>query len=181
MRHRCLGKAEYISTPSIFRLKREQVEKLRAEMQSYIGLAKKQHGLERAVGEMLQNPSKGVPREMRIPPPKMIPSADNPRLSDAVAVAHDELAGRHVVALREVRVGEVVASEAAAGGGGGGGVVRLARPEASLSNCLACLSSVIIPVPCSGCANVVFCSLKCRSPFANNSRIIVRLILKINT
>ena len=175
-----MGKAEYISTPNIFRLKREQVEKLRAELQSYIGLAKKQHGLERAVGEMLQNPSKGVPREMRIPSPKMIPSADNPRLSDAVAVAHDELAGRHVVALREVRVGEVVASEAAAGGGGGG-VVRLARPEASLSNCLACLSSVIIPVPCSGCANVVFCSLKCRSPFANNSRIIVRLILKINT
>ena len=108
----------------------------------------------------LQNPSKGVPREMRIPPPKMSPSAANPRLSEAVAVAHDDLAGRHVVALREVRVGEVVAAEA--GGGGGGGVVRLAWPEVSLSNCLACLSSVIIPVPCSGCANVVFCSLKCR-------------------
>ena len=110
---------------------------------------------------MLQNPSKGVPREMRIPPPKMSPSADNPRLSDAVAVAQDDLAGRHVVTLRQVRVGEVVAFEAG-GGGGEGGVVRLTRPEVSLSNCLACLSSVIIPVPCSGCANVVFCSLKCR-------------------
>ena len=137
------------------------MEKLRAELQSYIGLAKKQHGLERAVEEMLQNPSKGVPKEMRIPPPKMSPSADNPRLSDAVAVAHDDLAGRHVVAVREVRVGEVVASEPA--GEAGGVVARLARPEVSLSNCLHCLCSVIIPVPCSGCANVVFCSMKCRS------------------
>ena len=100
-----------------------------------------------------------------MPKLKLDVSLLNPPPSDAVAVAHDDLAGRHVVALREVRVGEVVASEAG-GGGGGGGVVRLARPEASLSNCLACLSSVIIPVPCSGCANVVFCSLKCRYRFA---------------
>ena len=66
------------------RLKKDQVEKLRAELQSYIGLAKKQHGLERAVEEMLQNPSKGVPREMRVPPPKMKPSADNPCLRDPI-------------------------------------------------------------------------------------------------
>ena len=46
----------------------------------------------------------------------MNPSAANPRLSEAVAVAYDDLAGRHVVALREVRVGEVVASEAGGGG-----------------------------------------------------------------
>ena len=101
-----------------------------------------------------------------MPKLKLDVSLLNPPPSDAVAVAHDDLAGRHVVALREVRVGEVVAAEAGEGGGGGGGVVRLARPEASLSNCLACLSSVIIPVPCSGCANVVFCSLKCRYRFA---------------
>ena len=60
------------------------MEKLRAELQSYIGLAKKQHGLERAVEEMLQNPSKGVPREMRVPPPKMKPSADNPCLRNPI-------------------------------------------------------------------------------------------------
>ena len=41
---------------TFFRLKKEQVEKLRAELQAYIGLSKKQHGLERAVEEMLQGP-----------------------------------------------------------------------------------------------------------------------------
>ena len=37
-------------------------------------------GLERAVEEVLRNLSSGVPKVMRVPPPKLEPSAHNPRL-----------------------------------------------------------------------------------------------------
>ena len=34
--------------------------------------------------------------------------------------------------------------------------------ESRLTHCTHCIVDVFIPVPCPGCINVVFCSIKCR-------------------
>ena len=34
--------------------------------------------------------------------------------------------------------------------------------ESRLTHCSHCIVDVLVPVPCPGCINIVFCSIKCR-------------------
>ena len=136
------------------KLSKDQKSKLKKDFVSQIEQAKKKYGLEKAVNDLMKNPSEAVPQEMRIPDPPMNPSSLRPALSEAVAVERDDLQGRHLVAVRDIKAGEVLAIDRP--------VVHALDHDRSLSNCAECVAPVLIPVPCSGCVEVVFCSAKCR-------------------
>lgn len=53
-----------------------------------------------------------------------------------------------------IKAGEILAVESPA--------VHLIYPDRLMSNCTECFKPVVVPVPCFGCAGVVYCSDKCR-------------------
>ena len=61
---------------------------------------------------------------------------------------------RHAVALKDFRPGDVLGMETPS--------VHFLYSERLLSNCSLCVKPVVIPVPCYGCAEILFCSGKCR-------------------
>ena len=36
-------------------------------------------------------------------------------------------------------------------------------PDCQLTHCTECVAPVMLPVPCQGCINIIYCSAKCRS------------------
>ena len=79
-----------------------------------------------------------------------------PSLSSSLTVAHSPLVGRHLLAARDIAVGEVVAVEEAT-------VCRLLPLPGLLTTCCHCLMESSVPHPCPGCAAVTFCSMSCRT------------------
>ena len=79
-----------------------------------------------------------------------------PALSSALEVAYKPEVGRHLVATRDIAVGEVVCVEEAT-------LVRLIPTPALASTCCHCLLETWAPLPCSSCAAVSFCSTHCQN------------------
>ena len=79
-----------------------------------------------------------------------------PALSSALEVAYKPEVGRHLVATRDIAVGEVVCVEEAT-------LVRLLPTPALASTCCHCLLETWAPLPCSSCAAVSFCSTHCQN------------------
>ncbi|CAG0920776.1 unnamed protein product [Notodromas monacha] len=75
-------------------------------------------------------------------------------LSTAVDYAYSAKKGRHFIAAKDIKVGEVLVSERPY-------CVSL-RPEHWHNRCLNCCKKTDTPVPCISCAMVVFCSEACR-------------------
>ena len=83
------------------------------------------------------------------------PHLGHPALSSVVEVAHSPSVGRHLLATRDIAVGEVVGVEEAA-------VCRLLPLPGLLATCHHCLLQSWAPLPCYSCAAVTFCSQRCR-------------------
>jgi hypothetical protein len=75
--------------------------------------------------------------------------------SDALRVTYAESKGRHVIASRDVDVGECLIDEEAA--------THSTFLNKSLSHCYACTRHVVSPQPCTQCSAVVFCGVRCRT------------------
>ena len=83
------------------------------------------------------------------------PSTNIQEFSDCLEVSFNPKIGRHVIAKREITVGEVLAVEEAT-------IWRL-LPNPSLKKiCCQCLTESWAPLPCRSCAAVSFCSEECR-------------------
>ncbi|XP_064093456.1 SET and MYND domain-containing protein 4-like [Macrobrachium nipponense] len=95
------------------------------------------------------------------PPPSLAePSASAPSLSSAVRVAMTPSSGRGLIATRDIYPGEVLVVDKAYS-------VGLDNEELS-TYCLSCLRLCLIPLPCPGCSEVVFCSELCRQTGLSN-------------
>ncbi|RZC34372.1 SET and/or TPR 11 domain containing protein [Asbolus verrucosus] len=87
-----------------------------------------------------------------IPEPQRNPLIES--ASDAVRIEMNEKWGRHVIATREIKIGEVLSVE---------------RPFACtllmerLIHCHHCLEFCYNPVPCEFCTLIVFCSEQCKA------------------
>ncbi|XP_063587431.1 SET and MYND domain-containing protein 4-like [Penaeus indicus] len=92
-------------------------------------------------------------KEFKVPSLKNI-NRSAPALSSAVKVAYSRAKGRHLLATRDIKPGELLCSEKS--------FATLLMPECGekCSHCLADHDGVIIP--CPGCTEVLFCSLKCQ-------------------
>ncbi|CAL4064349.1 unnamed protein product, partial [Meganyctiphanes norvegica] len=80
-----------------------------------------------------------------------------PSLSSAVKIEYSPEKGRHTVAARDIKPGEIVAVEKAYNW-----TVDIMSPTASATFCRSCLSRTAAPIPCPNCHKVVFCSDECR-------------------
>lgn len=84
--------------------------------------------------------------------------AKYPAASSAISIEYDDAFGRHVVAARDIEVGEVVFNEAP--------IVSILDQEedATTEACVNCMAYIkdSVPVPCPTCYAAVFCSLACR-------------------
>ena len=78
-----------------------------------------------------------------------------PCLSSKVDVIYDNEKGRHINAVEEVQVGDVVAVEKP--------YASVLLPENYPTHCLHCLKRVLAPLPCRQCARVGFCNDSCES------------------
>ena len=83
------------------------------------------------------------------------PSANIQEFSDCLEVSYNPKIGRHILAKRDITVGEILAVEEAT-------IWRL-LPNPSLKKiCCQCLTESWAPLPCRRCAAVSFCSEECR-------------------
>jgi len=81
-------------------------------------------------------------------------NAELPVVSNAVELKLDSFGGRGLFAQRDIEIGEVVIVEPA--------LTSVVVKEFNLSHCHLCCNRCCLPLPCNGCAGVVFCSLNCR-------------------
>lgn len=91
------------------------------------------------------------------------PGGDHPnftRLSSAVEIDYNQELGRHFKAARDIRPGEVLVDEPPY-------CISL-MPDQWKKRCLNCCRRTDLPVPCTSCAMVVFCSDMCRESSWNN-------------
>lgn len=79
-----------------------------------------------------------------------------PHASYAVKIQCNNVVGRHTVAARDAKVGDVLISESPYS------AIMLPGNYASL-HCYHCFASTRAPVPCQQCSSVIFCSRECRS------------------
>ncbi|RZC39061.1 SET, TPR 11, and/or zf-MYND domain containing protein, partial [Asbolus verrucosus] len=92
--------------------------------------------------------------------PKIPKSSENPLIQsakDCVAIGTNEKWGRHVIATRDIEIGEILSVE---------------EPFTStlvmeqLIHCNRCLELCYNPIPCASCTLIVFCSEQCKSKAA---------------
>ncbi|XP_015109946.1 SET and MYND domain-containing protein 4 [Diachasma alloeum] len=87
-------------------------------------------------------------------PPGHVDNPEIPGASDAIAIRYSGKYGRHIVATRDIDVGEVLAVQIPYAA-----VLELERRR---TNCWYCLMQTWSAIPCDACVNVVFCSEECR-------------------
>ena len=76
-------------------------------------------------------------------------------LSDACDVAYDCLAGRYIVAKRDILPGEIVLSEKP--------YASVMLADSRLDHCSHCYKCTLAPLPCPSCHHCLYCSSECRS------------------
>lgn len=82
-----------------------------------------------------------------------------PALSTKLDVFIDDANGRHIVAVEEIAAGEIIAMEPAH--------CSVLNNVYALIYCEHCKTKCSNVLPCYGCINVAFCSVKCRSDAHN--------------
>ncbi|XP_012538700.2 SET and MYND domain-containing protein 4 isoform X1 [Monomorium pharaonis] len=78
-----------------------------------------------------------------------------PCASDAVAIEYNERCGRHVVATRDIRPGEVIAVEKP--------YSLILQQENGQTHCSNCLRVCWANIPCNYCTYAMYCSEECRN------------------
>ena len=79
---------------------------------------------------------------------------ENTMVSKKVSVVHNEGVGRHVKAVEDIAVGEVIVQENPISS-----VLHLSKLETNCSNCMV---PAIAGIACDSCTEVIFCSRECR-------------------
>ncbi|CAL4058712.1 unnamed protein product [Meganyctiphanes norvegica] len=92
-------------------------------------------------------------------PPKIVESNPSiPCFSSAIKVQWTPERGRHLIASRDIKPGEVLAVEKAYMW-----TIDTQNPLTMMNFCSTCLGRCAAPLPCPQCSKVVFCSDTCRS------------------
>lgn len=136
------------------RLNKAQAEKLKKEIKTSWDESKTKKDLEKVVNEFLKNPQQLIPDELKIESLAVQGSHSHPALSDKVRIVYNKFEGRHAIATKTIKPGEVLGVEEP--------VVYSLYSERFLSNCSRCFKAVVVPVPCFGCSAILFCSMNCR-------------------
>ena len=92
---------------------------------------------------------------LKTPKIKLEKSGNNKYVSDKLEVKFNDTVGRHVVAVDDIEVGEVLVDEVP--------LASVLHQSKLSSNCSNCLTSVISGVGCDQCSQVIFCSKKCKT------------------
>lgn len=91
--------------------------------------------------------------ESNVIPELKSPSPKYPCASDAVQVRYSKTSGRHVVATRDIEIGEVLIIEKP---------YAIVVKKDNYSYCSYCARNLWNGVPCPRCVNAVYCSEKCK-------------------
>lgn len=92
--------------------------------------------------------------EETVVPKISAPSDHHPCSSKALSVKYSEVFGRHIVATRNIAVGEVLVVEKP--------YSQLHQGENTYSHCSFCLKSTWTNIPCEFCVNAIYCTIKCK-------------------
>ncbi|XP_020711899.2 SET and MYND domain-containing protein 4-like isoform X2 [Athalia rosae] len=82
------------------------------------------------------------------------PNSEVPCASDAVVIKYTPELGRHVVATRKIRPGEILAAEKP--------FAMFLMPENVYTHCSKCLQVSMAMTPCNYCVNAMYCSQACK-------------------
>ncbi|XP_012267599.2 SET and MYND domain-containing protein 4-like [Athalia rosae] len=82
------------------------------------------------------------------------PNSEVPCASDAVAIKYTPELGRHLVATRKIRPGEILAAEKP--------FALFLMPENFYTHCSKCLQVSMAMTPCNYCVNAMYCSQACQ-------------------
>ncbi|KAJ8687240.1 hypothetical protein QAD02_023034 [Eretmocerus hayati] len=100
----------------------------------------------------LKQSNRSQPKTLKFPafqPSKLVPCA-----ADSIALVHNERYGRHYVATRDIRAGEVVLSEESP-------YIAVKNDQIYLV-CSHCLAFAWAGIPCEFCALTIYCSETCK-------------------
>lgn len=86
--------------------------------------------------------------------PKIVAPSDHYPCSSSASVKYSEVFGRHIVATRNIDVGEVLVIEKP--------YSQLHYGDKTYSHCSYCLKSLWTNIPCEYCVNAVYCSISCK-------------------
>lgn len=104
------------------------------------------------------------------------PNENFPCASDAIKVSYSEEFGRHIVATRDIDVGELLVVEEPHN--------KMMALENCFSHCWHCLRATWNGIPCDNCVNVIYCSEKCKatdwSIFHNLECTLLDLLFKLD-
>ncbi|XP_034194059.2 protein-lysine N-methyltransferase SMYD4-like [Osmia lignaria lignaria] len=88
--------------------------------------------------------------------PKLkICNTEAPCASDAITIKYNEKYGRHIVATRNINVGEVIAIEKP--------YLFMLKPDNLQTHCSNCLEVCWINIPCNYCTYAMYCSEECKA------------------
>ena len=93
--------------------------------------------------------------KMEVPALTGDPHEKYPCASVAVKVRYDASCGRHTVADRDIKVGDILMSEVPF-------TAVMFPGEYAGNHCYRCFAATEAPVPCRQCSTVLFCSRECR-------------------
>ncbi|XP_012270289.1 SET and MYND domain-containing protein 4 [Orussus abietinus] len=102
-----------------------------------------------------QNETQRQVEETEYPLPKI--TSCNPEIPfacDAITIEYDDTFGRHLVATRDIKPGEILFVEKP--------YAFMLRPDNTYTHCAKCLNVAWDSIPCDHCVHVVFCSEKCK-------------------
>lgn len=109
--------------------------------------------------EILQDYSTTVEGAERIDEECLVPELNHPSTkypcaSDAVDVEYSKSYGRHIVATRDIDVGELLVVEKP--------YFKFPARSNLYSHCYHCLRFALNSIPCDQCVNIVYCSIECK-------------------
>lgn len=81
-----------------------------------------------------------------------------PCASDAIDVQYTKKYGRHIVATRDIEIGEILIVEQPYSR-----FIHLEDPSVKYTHCFYCLKYSLAGIPCDKCVNVIYCSEKCKT------------------
>lgn len=105
------------------------------------------------IGDLDELPYLEIHDKLEIP--KIIPSEKMPSLMDGTKLKYSKKYGRHVVAERDIKPGEVIAVEEA--------YTALPKADKIYTVCSYCLEYAWNGIPCDFCPFVFYCSEKCKA------------------
>lgn len=95
-----------------------------------------------------------------------------PGLSDSTKIKYSKKYGRHIIATRDIKAGEIIGVQKP--------YVKIINNDMRYNLCWNCGKQTWSSIPCTGCAEVIFCSNNCRQ-FANNNYHDIECFIMIKT